>query len=75
MGIQNMVGNFSGIAAPILTGIVVDWSGSFAGAFLGAAALSAVGVLAWSLVVQKIHPVDWAPPPIAVTPQQTPVLA
>jgi MFS family permease len=75
MGIQNMVGNFSGIAAPILTGIVVDWSGSFAGAFLVAAALSAVGVLAWLLVVQKIRPVDWAPSSIAKIQRQAPAAA
>jgi MFS family permease len=59
MGFQNMVGNFSGIAAPIITGLVVDWSGSFAGAFLVAAGLSAVGVLCWLLVVEAIRPVGW----------------
>ena len=62
MGFQNMLGNLSGIAAPIVTGLVVDWSGSFAGAFFVAAALSAVGVLCWTLVVQQIRPVEWAEP-------------
>ena len=75
MGIQNMVGNFSGIAAPIVTGMVVDWSGSFAGAFMVAAALSAIGVLSWSLVVQNIQPVGWAPPPIPTTQQPSVVAA
>ena len=60
MGFQNMVGNLSGIAAPIATGMVVDWSGSFAGAFLVAAALSAVGILSWWVVVEKIQAVEWA---------------
>src|SRR3954447_20861088 len=60
MGFQNMVGNLSGIAAPIVTGIVVDWSGSFAGAFVVAAALSAIGVLAWWIIVQEIRPVAWS---------------
>jgi MFS family permease len=59
MGIQNMVGNFSGIAAPIITGLVVDWSGSFAGAFLVAAVLSAIGVLCWWVVVPAIRPIEW----------------
>jgi MFS family permease len=59
MGFQNMCGNFSGIAAPIITGLVVDWSGSFAGAFLVAAGLSAVGVLSWVFLVQAIRPVEW----------------
>ena len=60
MGFQNMVGNFSGIAAPIVTGLVVDWSGSFAGAFLVAAALSVVGILSWLFIVQRIDPVEWS---------------
>jgi len=67
MGFQNMVGNFSGIAAPIVTGIVVDWSGSFAGAFLVAAALSAIGILSWWMVVKKVEPVEWTPSSAAVT--------
>lgn len=62
MGFQNMCGNFSGIAAPIITGLVVDWSGSFAGAFFVASGLSAVGVLCWVVVVQQIRPVEWAHP-------------
>jgi MFS family permease len=59
MGFQNMCGNFSGIAAPIITGIVVDWSGSFAGAFFVAAAFSAIGILCWLFVVEQIQPVHW----------------
>ena len=55
-----MLGNFSGIAAPIITGLVVDWSGSFAGAFFVAAALSAIGVLCWIVVVRDIRPVAWS---------------
>src|SRR3954471_6844454 len=69
MGFQNMVGNFSGIAAPIITGMVVDWSGSFAGAFLVAAALSVLGILSWVFVVQRIEPVEWASSPAVGTPE------
>ncbi len=68
MGIQNMVGNFSGIAAPIVTGMIVDWSGSFATAFAVAAVLSAAGILAWWIIVQSIEPIEWALPPAAGTP-------
>jgi MFS family permease len=60
MGFQNMIGNFAGIAAPIVTGIIVDWSGSFAAAFLVAAALSAAGVLCWVLAVGEIRPLEWS---------------
>jgi MFS family permease len=73
MGFQNMCGNFSGIAAPIITGLVVDWSGSFAGAFLVAAGLSVVGVLCWGLVVQGIQPVEWTRSP-AVLAQEPALL-
>jgi MFS family permease len=73
MGFQNMCGNFSGIAAPIITGLVVDWSGSFAGAFLVAAGLSVVGVLCWGLVVQGIRPVEWTRSP-AVLAQEPALL-
>src|SRR4051812_32623109 len=69
MGFQNMVGNLSGIAAPIVTGIVVDWSGSFAGAFVVAAALSAIGIMSWWIVVQKIQAVEWTSSPAVATPQ------
>lgn len=71
MGFQNMVGNFAGIAAPIITGLVVDWSGSFAGAFVVAAALSVVGILSWLFVVQQIHPVEWTPSPVLMAPLAT----
>ncbi len=67
MGFQNMVGNLSGIAAPIVTGIVVDWSGSFVGAFLVAATLSAIGILSWWLVVKKVEPVEWKASSTVVT--------
>jgi MFS family permease len=73
MGFQNMVGNFSGIAAPIVTGIVVDWSGSYAGAFLVASALSVLGVLAWMFVVRKIEPVEWVGPAAAARPKLAPI--
>jgi MFS family permease len=75
MGIQNMCGNFSGIAAPIVTGTVVDWSGSFAGAFFVAAGLSAIGILCWWFVVQGVQAVAWAEPTISIAQEPTPLLA
>lgn len=75
MGFQNMVGNFAGIAAPIITGLVVDWSGSFAGAFLVAAGLSVIGILAWLFLVQRIDPVEWKSLPTHVPPILAPLPA
>lgn len=59
MGIQNCMGNFAGITAPVLTGIVVDRTGHFASAFVIAALLAVVGMLAFLLIVRRIEPVDW----------------
>jgi MFS family permease len=73
MGFQNMCGNFSGIAAPIVTGLVVDWSGSFAGAFFVAAALSAIGVSCWVVLVQAVRPVEWSRTPSIHAPEPAPL--
>jgi MFS family permease len=60
-GVQNFITNFAGITAPAITGVLVDRTGSFSAAFLIAAALSLVGMLAFGLIVRKIEPVDWRP--------------
>lgn len=43
IGVQNAIGSLSGIIGPVVTGMIVDATGSFAGAFAFAAAISAVG--------------------------------
>ena len=43
IGVQNAIGSVSGIIGPVVTGMIVDATGSFAGAFAFAAAISAVG--------------------------------
>jgi dipeptide/tripeptide permease len=75
MGFQNMCGNFSGIAAPIITGLALDWSGSFAAAFLIAAGMSAIGILSWWLIVQDVRPVDWATAPVSPIVEPAALLA
>ena len=59
IGMQNFIGNFSGIIGPIVTGMIVDASG-YGGAFYLTAAVSAVGALTWLFLVPRIQPVDWA---------------
>ena len=39
MGIQNFVANLAGVTAPVITGLVVDRTGSFAWAFVIAAVM------------------------------------
>jgi MFS family permease len=57
--IQNGVGNLSGIAAPWLTGVVVDRTGSFYLAFLVSAVIALVGAFLWTVVVGPVETVPW----------------
>ena len=59
MGLQNGFGNLSGIIGPIVTGWLIDVTGSFNTAFLAAAGVALVGVLSWLVVIPKIEAIDW----------------
>ena len=58
IGMQNFIGNFSGIIGPIVTGMIVDASG-YGGAFYLTAGVSAFGALCWIWLLPRIEPVDW----------------
>jgi cyanate permease len=57
--IQNGVGNLSGIAAPWLTGVVVERTGNFSLAFIVAAAVAFLGAIMWGLVVGPVREAPW----------------
>jgi MFS transporter, ACS family, D-galactonate transporter len=59
MGAQNFVGNFAGIVAPWLTGILVELTGNFFWAVAVLGALTVVGSLSWLFVVGPVAPVSW----------------
>jgi cyanate permease len=59
VGVQNTCGNMAGIAAPALTGLLIDWSGSFVTAFVLAAAVNILGLIGWLFILPKIAPLDW----------------
>jgi len=59
MGAQNCVGNVAGIVAPIVTGKLVDLTGTFTAAFGIAAGVTLAGMLFWGLLIRQIEPVDW----------------
>lgn len=61
VGAMNAIGNCSGIVGPLMTGWIVDRSGSYLAAFLLAAAVSAVGALWWGLALPRIEPVAHDP--------------
>ena len=55
VGVQNALGNVSGIVGPIITGLIVDYLGGYGYAFAVAAAVSAFGALWWSLIVPRVE--------------------
>ena len=57
VGVQNGVGNISGIVGPVVTGIIIDLTGSYAGGFWLAAVIAAAGGLWWGLVLPAIKPI------------------
>jgi MFS family permease len=60
VGVQNALGNFSGILGPIVTGIIVDAAG-YDYAFIAAAAVIAAGGLWWIVGVPKIEQLSFGP--------------
>ncbi len=58
-GLQNFVGNFAGVIAPALTGLVVDRSGHFFWAFAIAACVTSLGALAYAFAIGAVKPVEW----------------
>jgi MFS transporter, ACS family, D-galactonate transporter len=59
MGFQNFVGNFAGIVAPALTGLLVDKTGHFFWPFAVTGVVTWIGSLSWIYIVGTIEPIDW----------------
>ncbi len=57
--LQNGFGNLSGIAASWCTGVIVERSGSFHGAFIAAALVALTGAVMWGFVVGPVKEVEW----------------
>lgn len=58
MGVQNALGNISGIVGPIVTGLIVDYIGGYGYAFATAAGLSLLGALLWWKMIPEIRTLD-----------------
>jgi ACS family D-galactonate transporter-like MFS transporter len=64
-GFQNFVGNLSGVAAPTLTGFVLDRTGHFYWAFLILTMVTSIGTLSWIFIVGPVEQVVWRENPSA----------
>jgi MFS family permease len=60
IGVQNCIGNFSGVLCPLITGFVVDRTGEFFWAFAAACGFTLFGVVAWGIMIPKVAPLDWS---------------
>ncbi|HUJ30799.1 MAG TPA: MFS transporter [Candidatus Acidoferrum sp.] len=59
MGLQNFIGNFAGIVAPALTGLLVQKTSHFFWAFAVTGIVTLIGSLSWIYVVGPIEEVAW----------------
>jgi cyanate permease len=58
-GLQNCSGNLAGIAAPVVTGFIVEKTGSFYFAFVWVCGSLVLSALSYLLIVGRVEPVDW----------------
>jgi sugar phosphate permease len=58
-GMQNTLGNLSGIVAPIATGMIVKATGSYLWAFVSPAILAVAGACSYVFLVREVAPVKW----------------
>jgi MFS-type transporter involved in bile tolerance (Atg22 family) len=58
-GLQNFVGNLSGILAPWLTGRIVKYTGQFYWAFVVTTAFLVLGTLCFTVIVRRVEPESW----------------
>ena len=58
IGIQNGIGNIPGIVGPIITGLIIDWTGLYDNAFLVTAGVCVASALWWLAAVPAIRPID-----------------
>ncbi len=69
-GAQNVAGQLAGVIAPVVTGLVVDRTGSFSWALAISAAAAVLAMLSWGFVIRRVETVEWPAEPALV-----PVLA
>jgi sugar phosphate permease len=66
-GIMNFANNLMGAAAPIVTGMIVGATASFANAFMVAGVILVIGIVCFVFVLGKIEPIP-DPEPVTAAP-------
>lgn len=62
VGVQNAMGNLAGIAAPALTGLIIDQTGRFTAAFIVSAGVSLLGLYGWLWMLPPLAQLPWDSP-------------
>jgi hypothetical protein len=57
-GLQNFIGNLAGVSAPVITGFLVQHTGSFLYAFLLASLMSILGAASWLFLLGPLEPIS-----------------
>ncbi len=60
VALQNAIANFAGVLAPSITGLIIDRTGTFAGAFALTGIIVLLGAFGWGVVVPRVAPIDWS---------------
>jgi ACS family D-galactonate transporter-like MFS transporter len=61
-GIQNTLGSLAAVAAPMVTGFIVEKTGSFYWAFVTPAVLAVAGTYSYLFIVRRVEPLEWVVP-------------
>jgi MFS family permease len=59
VGFSNGAASLAGIVAPAVTGLIIDITGGFVGAFALAAAMATLGFIGWVFVVPRATAIEW----------------
>ena len=62
-GLQNFIGNIAGISAPVITGLLVQHTGTFLYAFLLAGLMSVLGAVSWIFLLGPLERTKWGNAP------------
>ena len=59
VGVQNCLGNISGVVCPLVTGFVVERTGEFFWSFAIACGVTLFGLVAWGIMIPRVAPLNW----------------
>jgi MFS family permease len=58
-GMQNTVGQLSGVIAPLVSGYIVEATGHYFWAFLSPAVIAVLGACCYVFLIGRVEPVEW----------------